>query len=367
MSSDAFWMGKALRLARKGIGWTSPNPPVGAVIVKENLLVAEGYHEGAGKPHAEAVALAKAGKEAEGATLYVTLEPCDHYGRTPPCTQAIIAAKIRRVVVGTVDPNPIVNGRGIARLKEAGIEVTVGVLEKEAKELIAPFAKFITQRTPFVTLKLAMSADGKIATKNRESKWLTGELARRFAHRLRHENDAVIVGVGTILADDPLLNVRLVRGKVKQPVRVIVDSQAKTPPTAKAIRSAESPCIIAATERAPTERVKRLVKAGAEVWVLPSDSKGRVDLLELLKRLAEQNIVSVLVEGGSELAGAFLKQRIIDRVILFIAPILIGGKKAVPAIGGEGFDRLSDAVRLSEIRLRKLGNDFVLTASVGKE
>jgi len=366
VSSDAFWMRRALKLARKAVGWTSPNPPVGTVVVKDNLLIAEGYHEGAGKPHAEAVALAKAGKKAEGATLYVTLEPCDHYGRTPPCTQAIIAAKVRRVVVGTVDPNPIVNGRGIARLKEAGIEVTVGVLESEAKELIAPFAKFITQRTPFVTLKLAMSADGKIATKNRESKWLTGELARRFAHKLRHEHDAVMVGVGTVLADDPQLTVRLIRGKVKQPIRVVVDSQARTPPAAKIIRAAESPCIVAVTEHAPKERIEQLINAGAEVWRLPSDSNGRVDLSELLKRLAERNIVSVLVEGGSELAGSFLKQHLIDRVILFIAPLLIGGRDAVPAIGGDGFDKLSDGVRLNEVKLRKLGDDFVLMASVEK-
>jgi len=363
---DEFWMRRALRLARKAVGWTSPNPPVGAVIVKNGALIAEGYHEGAGKPHAEAVALTKAGKEAEGATLYVTLEPCDHYGRTPPCTQAIIAAKVKRVVVGTVDPNPIVNGRGVARLKEAGIEVTVGVLESEAKELIAPFAKFITRQIPFVTLKLAMSADGKIATRAGESKWLTGELARRFAHKLRHEHDAVMVGVGTVLTDDPQLNVRLVRGKVKQPIRVVVDSQGRTPPSARVIRSAGSPCIIATTGRAPTERIEQLRREGAEVWVLPADPNGRVDLSELLRRLAQRGVVSVLVEGGSELAWSFLKRRLIDRVILFIAPLLIGGRDAVPAIGGEGFEKLSDAVRLSEIKFRKLGDDFVLMANVGE-
>ncbi len=361
---DAFWMRRALRLARKGIGWTSPNPPVGAVIVKDNSLIAEGYHEGAGKPHAEAVALARAGEKAEGATLYVTLEPCDHYGRTPPCTQAIIAAKIRRVVVGTVDPNPIVNGRGIERLRQAGIEVTVGVLEDEAKELIEPFAKFIRQKIPFVTLKLAMSADGKIATKTGESKWLTGELARKYAHKLRHEHDAVMVGVGTVLADNPQLNVRLLRGKVKQPVRVVVDSYARTPPNANVIRSAETPCIIAVTEKAPSERVDALKRAGAEVWKLPEDLTGRVSLLELLKRLAERDIVSVLVEGGSELAGALVAQRLVDRVILFIAPLLIGGKEAVPAIGGEGFERLSEALRLTKLRLKRLGNDLVLMAKV---
>lgn len=360
--NDEFWMKRALRLARKALGWTSPNPPVGAVIVKGDSLIAEGYHEGAGKPHAEAIALLRAGEKAEGSTLYVTLEPCDHFGRTPPCTHAIIAAKIRRVVVGTVDPNPIVNGRGIARLKEAGIEVTVGVLEDEAKELIEPFAKFITKRLPFVTLKLAMSMDGKIATKTRESKWITSKPARRYAHRLRHEHDAVMVGVGTVLTDDPQLTVRLVRGKVKQPVRVVVDSLAQTPPTAKVIRSAETPSIIAVTERAPKERIERLRQAGCEVWQLPSGPDGRVNLVDLLKRLAERDIVSVLVEGGSELAGSFVKQRLVDRVIFFFAPLLVGGREAVPAIGGEGFDKLSEALRLTEVRVKRLGTDLAVMA-----
>ncbi|MFA0752510.1 MAG: hypothetical protein IMHGJWDQ_000264 [Candidatus Fervidibacter sp.] len=361
---DEFWMRRALRLARKRLGWTSPNPPVGAVIVKEGTLVAEGYHEGTGKPHAEAIALAKAGEKAKGATLYVTLEPCDHYGRTPPCTDAIIAAGIQRVVVGTLDPNPIVNGRGIARLRAAGIEVAIGVLEAEAKDLIAPFAKFITQQMPFVTLKLAMSADGKIATCTRQSQWLTGEEARRYAHRLRLEHDAVMVGVGTVLADDPQLTVRLVRGKGKQPVRVVVDSLARTPPTAKVIRAAETPCIIAVTEKAPESRVRKLRHVGAQVWRLPPDKQGRVSLPELLKKLAERDIVSVLVEGGSELAGSLVAQRLIDRVVFFIAPVLLGGNKAVPAIGGEGIANLDEALRLKDARWRRLGQDWLLTAKV---
>lgn len=361
---DEFWMRRALRLARKRLGFTSPNPPVGAVIVKEGTLAAEGYHEGTGKPHAEAIALAKAGEKAKGATLYVTLEPCDHYGRTPPCTDAIIAAGIQRVVVGTLDPNPIVNGRGIARLRAAGIEVAIGVLEAEAKDLIAPFAKFITQQMPFVTLKLAMSADGKIATCTRQSQWLTGEEARRYAHCLRLEHDAVMVGVGTVLADDPQLTVRLVRGKGKQPVRVVVDSLARTPPTAKVIRAAETPCIIAVTEKAPESRVRKLRHAGAEVWRLPPDKQGRVSLPELLKKLAERDIVSVLVEGGSELAGSLVAQRLIDRVVFFIAPVLLGGNKAVPAIGGEGIANLDEALRLKDVRWRRLGQDWLLTAKV---
>jgi diaminohydroxyphosphoribosylaminopyrimidine deaminase/5-amino-6-(5-phosphoribosylamino)uracil reductase len=364
MTDDAFWMRKAMRLARRAVGWTSPNPPVGAVIVKDGVLVAEGVHEGAGKPHAEVVALTKAGGRAKGATLYVTLEPCDHYGRTPPCTQAILAAGIRRVVVGTVDPNPLVNGRGIERLRQAGVEVTVGVLEAQAKELIAPFAKFITQRLPFVTLKLAMSADGKLATKTRQSRWLTGEAARRYAHRLRHEHDAVMVGVGTVLADDPQLTVRLVKGKVKQPIRIVADSHARTPPTAQVIHAAETPCIIAVTENAPEERVEMLRRAGAEVWRLPADEKGRVDLVALLRRLAERDIMSVLVEGGSELAGSFIAQRLVDRLALFIAPLLIGGRDAVPAVGGEGVEQLTEALRLTEGRWRKLGDDWLLTAAV---
>ncbi len=363
-SSDAFWMRRALQLARKRLGWTSPNPPVGAVLVKEGHLIAEGLHEGAGKPHAEAVALANAGEQAKGATLYVTLEPCDHYGRTPPCTQAIIAAGIRRVVVGTIDPNPIVKGKGVARLQEAGIEVTVGVLEEEAKALIAPFAKFITQRLPFVTLKLAMSVDGKIATRTGQSQWLTGELARRYAHRLRHEHDAVMVGVGTVLTDNPQLTVRLIRGRVKQPVRVVVDSFARTPPTAAVIHSAPSPCIIAVTEQAPFDRVKKLEEVGATVWRLPADSKGQVELLALLRRLAEHEIVSVLVEGGSELAGSFVAQRLIDQLVLFVAPLVLGGRGAVPAIGGEGVATLQEALRLQNLRWHRVGDDWVLTAKV---
>jgi diaminohydroxyphosphoribosylaminopyrimidine deaminase/5-amino-6-(5-phosphoribosylamino)uracil reductase len=364
MTDDAFWMRHALRLARRVVGWTSPNPPVGAVIVKDGVLIAEGVHEGAGKPHAEVVALTKAGERAKGATLYVTLEPCDHYGRTPPCTQAILSAGIRRVVVGTVDPNPLVNGRGIERLRQAGIEVTVGVLEAQAKELIAPFAKFITQRLPFVTLKLAMSADGKLATKTRQSQWLTGEAARRYAHRLRHEHDAVMVGIGTVFADDPQLTVRLVKGKVKQPIRIVADSHARTPLTAKILHSAETPCIIAVTESAPKERVEALQKAGAEVWQLPADEKGRVNLMALLRRLAERDIVSVLVEGGSELAGSLVTQRLVDRLVLFIAPLLIGGREAVPAVGGDGFERLSEALRLTDLRWKKLGDDWLLMAAV---
>lgn len=364
MKDDVFWMRRALHLARRFVGWTSPNPPVGAVIVKDGLLVAEGAHEGAGKPHAEAVALTKAGERAKGGTLYVTLEPCDHLGRTPPCTQAILKAGVRRVVVATIDPNPLVSGRGIERLRQAGIEVTVGVLEAQAKELIAPFAKFITQRLPFITLKLAMSADGKLATKTRQSQWLTGEAARRYAHRLRHEHDAVMVGVGTVLTDDPQLTVRLVKGKVKQPIRIVADSHARTPPTAKILHSAETPCIIAVTEDAPKERVETLRKAGAEVWQLPADEKGRVDLVALLRRLAERDIVSVLVEGGSELAGSLVFQRLVDRLALFVAPLLIGGRDAVPAIGGEGVERLAEALRLTHLRWKRLGDDWLLMATV---
>lgn len=364
LHDDAFWMRRALGLARKGVGWTSPNPPVGAIIVRGGVPIAEGYHKGAGKPHAEAVALSKVGEKAKGATLYVTLEPCDHFGQTPPCTNAIIAAGVRRVVVATLDPNPIVNGRGIARLRQAGVKVTVGVLEAEAKELIAPFAKFITQRMPFVTLKLAMSVDGKIATRMGQSQWLVGESARRYAHRLRHEHDAVMVGVGTVLADDPRLTVRLVKGKVKQPIRVIVDSHARTPPTAKVLRAAETPCIIATTEQVSEERVNALRQADAEVWRLPATKAGRVDLRVLLHRLAERDIVSVLAEGGAELAGALVTEGLVDRLVLFIAPLLIGGRDAVPAIGGDGIAALEEAPRLTEVRWRKLGNDWLLTAKV---
>ena len=361
---DVVWMRRALRLAQRVVGWTSPNPPVGAVLVKHGMLIAEGAHEGAGKPHAEAVALAKAGRQAKDATLYVTLEPCDHYGRTPPCTHAIIAAGVRRVVVGTLDPNPSVNGRGVQRLRAAGIEVTVGVCEHEARQLIAPFAKFITQRLPFVTLKLAMSVDGKIATAARQSQWLTGEAARKLVHRWRHEHDAVMVGVGTVLADDPQLTVRLVRGNVKQPLRVVVDSRARTPTTARVIGAAATPCVIAVTEKAPPERVKALEQAGATVWQLPADEHGRVDVTALMQQLAARDIVSVLVEGGSELAWSLLARQLVDRLALFIAPILLGGRNAVPAVGGEGVSSITEALRLTDTRWRRIGTDRLLIARI---
>lgn len=361
---DEFWMRYALRLARKGIGWTSPNPPVGAVIVWDGELIAGGFHEGAGKPHAEIVALEKARERAKGATLYVTLEPCVHHGRTPPCVPRIIAARIQRVVIATLDPNPIVNGRGVQQLKDAGISVTVGILEKEGKDLIAPFAKFITQKIPFVTLKLALTLDGKIATAKGKSKWLTGEKARRYAHRLRHEHDAVLVGVNTVLADNPQLTVRLVPGRVKQPLRVIVDSHARTPLTARVLRSAETPCIIAVTERAPDERIIELQKSGAKVWKLPMTRENRVDLKALLKRLGREGVVSVLVEGGGELAGSFVRGRLVDRIAFFFAPKLLGGRDAVSAIGGKGFSHLGEALKLTEMRWRRLGDDWLLTASV---
>jgi len=365
-------MKRALRLAARGAGRTSPNPMVGAVIVSGGRLVGEGYHKQVGGPHAEVWALRAAGEAARGATMYVTLEPCCHQGRTPPCTDAIVAAGIGKVVAAVLDPNPKGNGRGVQLLRDAGIEVEVGLLEQEARELNAAYLKHTTTGLPLVSLKAAMSLDGKIATRTGESKWITGERARRFAHKLRARHDAVMVGIGTVLSDDPKLTVRSVRGR--SPVRLVVDSAARTPPTAALLTAGERPPVIAVTEKAPDERVDALRRAGAEVWVLPAEphppspsppaERGRVDLAALLRRLGEEQVQSVLVEGGGTLASAALAAGLVDRVYFFIAPLIIGGAEAPTAVGGEGVARLSEAWRIRNMRVRRIGEDLLITGDV---
>lgn len=359
-------MARALRLARTVRRPTSPNPPVGALIVRNGTVVGEGYHKGAGHPHAEVVALSQAGQKAKDATLYVTLEPCAHYGRTPPCTDAIIRAGISKVVVATIDRNPIVNGKGVQILQQAGLTVLTGVLEKEATYLLAPFFKFITKKIPFAILKLAMTADGKIATASGQSRWITGRKAQKWVHRLRRQSDAILVGVGTILADDPELTVRLVPSYGYQPLRIVADSLARTPPSAKVITAKGGKTIIAVTAAAPKERWEALERAGAEVWQLPPSPDGRgVDLESLFRRLAEQNVMNLLVEGGSELAGSLLMAGLVDRIAFFIAPLLVGGAKAIPAIGGQGIGDLASAIFLKEPTFRKIGRDYLLLADIG--
>jgi len=356
-------MRRALLLAARGRGRTSPNPMVGAVVVKHGALVGEGYHRVVGGPHAEAWALRQAGGQARGATVYITLEPCCHFGRTPPCTDALIASGVKRVVAACLDADPRVNGAGMRQLAAAGVATSVGVLEQEARRLNEGYLKRVTTGLPFVALKAAMSLDGKIATSAGESKWITGERARAFGHRLRAWHDAVLVGVETVLADDPELTLRLARGR--SPLRVVVDSRGRTPSGARLLGVGDRSPVIALTERASPARRQRLQRAGADVWVLPS-REGRVDLGALAGRLAEQGANSLLVEGGGTVAASALAAGLVDRVYFLVAPLILGGARAPTSVEGEGVRRLSEAWRVASLRVRRLGSDLLLVGDLVK-
>lgn len=361
MEQDKYYMQMALELAAKARGRTSPNPMVGAILVKDSKVIGQGFHAKAGSAHAEVVALANAGEKARGATIYVTLEPCCHYGRTGPCTEALIKAGVKRVVVAMTDPNPLVAGKGLAILKNAGVDVKAGVLEEEAIQLNEVFLKYITTKKPFVVLKAATSLDGKIATAAGESKWITGELAREHGHRLRDSYDAILVGVDTVLADDPSLTARLPEGRGKDPIRIIVDSTARTPTAAKVlIQESAAHTVIATTEAAPVERRASLMAAGAEVIVVPGGG-ARVDLKKLMEILGNKQITSVLIEGGGRVNGSALAAGIVDKVAWFMAPKIIGGDAAPGPVRGEGIKFLSEATKLYDILLQKLGEDILLT------
>lgn len=366
MTEDTAYMERALELAAMARGRTSPNPLVGAVVVRDGEIVGEGYHQKAGTPHAEIHALRQAGEKAKNAVLYVTLEPCCHYGRTPPCTDAIIRAGIKKVVVATKDPNPLVAGKGIQALKDAGIEVSLGMLEAKARGLNEAYFKYIVERRPFVTLKAAMTLDGKIATSNGDSRWITGAEARACVHRLRAENDAIMVGIGTVLADDPLLTVRL-PGEDKKPLRLVVDSGLRIPLTSRLVRTArEVPTAVAAVKgRCQVEKKEKLVSAGVEVWELPEED-GAVSLYSLLDELGKRDVVSVLLEGGSTLNASALAAGIIDKFIFFYAPKIIGGKSAPGLFGGTGINLLKDAVEVAELSWERIGADLMLVCYPAK-
>ena len=355
------FMERALSLARLAIGSTSPNPAVGAVIARDGVIIGEGYTQPPGSAHAEVVALEQAGERSRGATMYVTLEPCCHFGRTPPCARAIIEGGIAEVHIATLDPNPLVSGRGKAVLDDAGIKTRLGEREEEARGLNEAYIKFITTGVPFVTVKFAVSLDGKIATATGDSKWISGEESREYVHRLRRAADAIMVGVNTILADDPMLTARdgLEGGKRKNPIRVIVDSKARTPPTARVLKE-PGVTIVAITAIAPSVQEKRLREAGAEVLELPLRA-GLVDLEELLAELGRREITSVLVEGGGTLLGSFFDQGLVDKVVAFIAPVIIGGTEARLAVGGGGAQRIAQALRLSRVRVERVGDDVMIT------
>lgn len=356
-------MQRALTLADSARGLTSPNPLVGALVVRDGVVVGEGYHARAGAPHAERLALDAAGEAARGATLYVALEPCVHQGRTPPCVPAVLGAGIRRVVVAVLDPNPRVSGGGVAALRQAGLDVSVGCLEAEARRLNRAFFTWVTERRPLVTLKVAMSLDGKISSWDRSSRWITGEEARREGHRLRGESDAVAVGIETVLADDPELTVRLDPAWPREPYRVVVDSRGRTPLTARVLASGRPErTLIAVTPAAAAERVEALEARGARVLRLPSRD-GRVDLSALLAELAEREVTALLLEGGGELNAAFLEAGLVDRVRVFMAPILLGGRQAPTPVAGSGRG-LKEAFRLSGMRVRPVGMDLLIEGDI---
>ncbi len=364
-SEDERWMGEALALAERGRGLCTPNPMVGAVVVSDGRLVGQGFHCRAGGPHAEVEAVREAGARARGATLCVTLEPCNHQGRTPPCVDAIVSAGIRRVVVAVGDTNPRVRGGGARALREAGLEVVEGCLEERARALNRVFLTAMERLRPHVTLKCAMTLDGKIAAYDRSARWITAPAARLEAHRLRSESDAVMVGIGTVLADDPALTVRVDPPWPREPLRVVVDSRARLPLTARLI-GAGSPArvIVAVAGEAPPERVARLEARGLTVLSCKSRDD-RVDLSDLCARLFALDVVGVLLEGGSELNWGFLEAGLVDRVAIFIAPVLIGGALAPTAVGGRGF-RLPEALRLEALTARPVGPDWLLEGDVAR-
>lgn len=354
------YMRRAIELAQKGSGRTSPNPMVGAVVVKGGKAVGEGYHAKAGRPHAEIEALKKAGRRARGASLYLNLEPCCHFGRTPPCTDAILAAGIARVFVGMRDPNPLVAGRGIGILQKAGVRVQTGILREECERLNEVFVKYIRSRTPFVVLKAAISLDGKIATAAGESRWISGAASRKIVHELRDRVDAVLVGAGTVLKDDPLLTTRLGRRKGKNPVRIVLDNRHLAPLNSRVFYNADTQRVIyVSTGQLPEERESELRRMGVEICPAP-EKDGKVDLRQLLRKLGEMELTSVLIEGGSEVNASALEAKVVDKVMFFVAPVVIGGRGAPGAVGGEGIESLRDAHPVKRLTVRRVGKDFLL-------
>ncbi|WP_370840774.1 bifunctional diaminohydroxyphosphoribosylaminopyrimidine deaminase/5-amino-6-(5-phosphoribosylamino)uracil reductase RibD [Phascolarctobacterium faecium] len=362
---DELYMRQALALACLAEGDTSPNPMVGAVIVSaDGEVVGEGYHHKAGQPHAEINALKEAKKLARGGTIYVTLEPCSHFGRTGPCCEAIIAAGLKRVVAAVEDPNPKVAGNGFKRLRDAGIEVTVGVCAEEARLLNEKFFHWIVTGRPFVSMKYAMTLDGKIATRTGDSKWITGEDARAYGHYLRKAHDCILVGKNTVLADDPELTTRLVEGR--NPLRIVLDSNCEIPMTAKIFDGEAETLLVTGTclpgaKQSKAEALQELPKV--EVLQLPAVN-GKLPVALLLQELAGRNLTSILVEGGSTVHGDFLEAGLVDRIYAFIAPKLIGGKEALTPVGGKGFALMEDCYVLKETETLPLGADILLTGRV---
>ncbi len=357
------FMQLALDLAHMGLGRTAPNPPVGAVIVNSGLIVGEGFHPRAGDPHAEIIALRQAGEKAAGADIYVTLEPCSHHGKTPPCADALIAAGIKSVYVGAVDPNPKVAGRGIKKLQDAGIHVEAGILEPSCRYLIAPFSKHIRTGLPFTIYKAAMTVDGNTATTTGDSRWVSGEESRFVVHQLRDRVEAIMVGIGTIEKDDPLLNTRLPDGMGRDPLRVIVDSQLRINPQTRILTQDSKVKTLVATICNDLKKIALIQNSGVDVVVLPAVD-GKVSLLELWKELGKRNVQTLLLEGGSTLAEAALQDGLVDRVMIFLSPKLLGGHSGYGIFTGSGCVKMSHAIKLENVTYEQVGDDLKITGDI---
>ncbi|WP_188887964.1 bifunctional diaminohydroxyphosphoribosylaminopyrimidine deaminase/5-amino-6-(5-phosphoribosylamino)uracil reductase RibD [Paenibacillus radicis (ex Gao et al. 2016)] len=355
--NDSYYMGLALELAAKAAGQTGINPVVGCVVVKEGRIIGVGTHLKRGTGHAEVHALQMAGDEAEGATVYVTLEPCSHFGKTPPCCERIIAAKAARVVVAATDPNPQVAGRGLERLRESGIEVTVGLLEEKSRSMNEKFNKYITTKLPFVTLKTASTLDGKIASRTGDSRWITGAAAREQVHTLRHQHEAIMVGIATVLADDPMLTTRAEVPAI-HPVRIIVDSKLRLPLDARVVTDRSARTLVLTTEGADQAKGAALEAAGVEL--VRAGAGEHVDLKEAMRKLGEAEIGSILLEGGGKLNGAMLEAGLIDKIMIYMATKIIGGLQAPGTFTFDGFEKMAQAIELERVAVEMAGEDICI-------
>lgn len=365
LSYDEKYMRLAMQLAGNAIGRTSPNPLVGAVIVKDNRVVGCGWHRKAGTPHAEVHALNQAGELAQGADVYVTLEPCAHYGKTPPCAKALVEAKVKNVYGGLLDVNPKVAGKGFKILEDAGIHVEYGFLQDELRKQNEVFFKWIEHKKPFVVLKAAMTLDGKIATATGQSKWITNETSRAYGYKLRDIYDGIMVGINTVIEDNPMLTARVDGGK--NPIRIVVDSSLKIDINANVVQDKSAKTIIATTDKADKDKFLKLQAQDVDVIVVDKDENDKVDIEKLLDILGQQNICSILVEGGATLSGSFVAKKLVDKVYFFIAPKIIGGKEAKTPVAGTGILNLQEALALKDIQIEKLEEDILIIGRVDKD
>lgn len=360
-NSDIYYMTKAMRLALKAKGQTAPNPLVGALVVKGNRIVGKGYHQKAGLAHAEIIALDEAGEEARGARLYVTLEPCAHFGRTPPCVERIIKSQVKEVFVGMIDPNPKNNGKGINILKEKNIKVHVGLIEEELKKINQPFIKYIHKGLPLVTIKVGQSLDGKIATSSGDSQWITSDKSLAFSHKLRQDYDGIMVGVNTVLRDNPKLNAWFSK---RQPAKIIVDSQLSTPENANIFSKNARVIIATLAAKVGQETENRMILEKKARILEVKEKDGQINIKDLMKKLAELGITNLLVEGGGTLIGSLFDEKLVDKVMFFISPKIIGGKNAISSVMGKGILRLNNAIKLKEVKFRRMGEDFLIEGDV---